>query len=321
MSWKWAQIVDKPLRALVPIPFKPSTSLHWGKYPALITMEGNLKSEPQQSDTTDPQPEAYSAILKALDLGAESTVILNRISLSKIDREVPDVHSRQRVNLITNIKPRCLLRVTSYMVSDVILIQATTIWEAADQYLEWLESCEISIERNGEFPDRQSKPYAVVTAGQVSDTASVKALISARYCEAHGVGAQDYIDLERSLFAGLVIIAESDNLNQVLASMAAQSMGVRDQNHHLWSTSELLCLLDYAIGIFSGNPTNLYNSVQALSPWNDLRMARDTLWPELMESKQLSHVSKKFQVKIFSQCLSRYANGCVHREFHTPQFL
>ena len=261
-------------------------------------MEGNHKSEPQQSDITDPQPEAFSAMLKALDLGAESAVILNRISVSQIDEEVPDVHSRRRVNIVTNIKPRCFLRVTSYMISDVILIQGATIGEAADLYLEWLESCEISIERNGEFPDRQSKPYAVITAGQVSDTVSVKALISARYCEAHGVGTQEYLNLERNLFAGVVFIAESDNLNQVLASMAAQCIGVRDQNHHLWSTSELLCLLDHAIGIFSGNPTSLYNSVQALSPWNNLRMARDTLWPKLMESKQLSHVPKKFQVKI-----------------------
>lgn len=254
---------------------------------------GNLKSEPQQLN----QPEAYSAMLKALDLGAESTVILNRISVSKVDGEVPDVHSRQRVNLVTNIKPRCFLRVTSYMVSDVILIQGTTIGEAADQYLEWLESCEISIERNDEFPDRQSKPYAVITAGQVSDTVSVKALISARYCEAHGAGAQDYFDLERNLFAGLVIIAESDNLNQVLASVPAQSIGLRDQNHHLWSTSELLCLLDYAIGIFSGNPTSLYNSVRALPPWNNLRMARDTLWPEMMNSKQPSHFRRSSRLR------------------------
>jgi len=180
MSWKWAQIAEKPLRALVPVPFKPSTSLYRGKYPALITMEGNLKSEPQWSNITDPQSEAYGAMLKALDLGADSTVILNRIGVSEFDGEVPDVHS-QRVNLVTNIKPRCFLRVTSYMVSDVILIQGTTIGEAADQYLEWLESCEISIERNGEFPDRQSKPYAVITAGQVFDTVSVKALILARH--------------------------------------------------------------------------------------------------------------------------------------------
>lgn len=308
MSWKWAQIVGRPLRTLVPTPFKPPTSLYLGKYPALITVE-------ESSSNSDTQTEPYGAMLKALHLKGDSPLILNCINVSKV--EVPDVQSSHREYLVIDIEPQCFLRVTSYMVSDMILIQESTIEQAADRYLEWLESCTISIKCNDDFPDRHLKPYVVITAEQAPDTVNVKALISAKYCEAQGVGSQVYLDLERSLFADLIFIAESDKLNQVLASVAEKCMYLRHQNRHLWSTTERLCLLENAISIFSGNGTGPYNSVQTLSSWNDLQIARDTLWPEMLSRSELACFPKKFQITIFSRCLSRYAAGCAHGK---PQF-
>lgn len=312
MSWEWIQIVNKPPRAFFSLPSVPSLSFCPGEYPALITIEEDLNSRGPWREIVNSRPKPHSAIFNSLELEEESRVLLNRIILSNVDEAKPDNHLGQQEYLVTNIKPSCFLRVVSYMVSDVILIQGTTIKEAADRYSEWLESCRLSIELNSDHPGRQSKPFAVVMAGQGMKVVAAKAYILSKYCEAYGVEPQVYHDLERSLFAGLIVVAEREEPKQVLASVVSQSLRSRKMNRHLWSIQELTCLLQYAIDIFSGDGTKLYNSVHALSPWANLKDARDKLWPELLKNQQFCNSPKKFQIKLFSRCLSRYAVGCAH---------
>ena len=236
-------------------------------------------------------------------------MILNRINYTSFDEEIPQHETHRAECPIVDIEPSSFLRITSYMVSDIILIQGATIAEAVDKYFEWMRSCQTSLKRNVNFPD---KPYAVINAAQMSETGDIKFYVLNRYCETHVVDAKVYYDLQNRFFADLILVVENEELDKVLSSAAARSIRSRDENHHLWSTSELFSLLEHAVHVFSGTGLTIFNRVRALTSGDELQVAKDTLWPDMMRSRQLYGFSKHFLVKIFSRCLSRYAAKCAH---------
>ena len=312
MTWKWIQVTKRPLRASVPSSFRPPTTFARGGFPALITIEGNICSKPQWCHNSDPQLRPGSATLDLSQLEGTSSVILNRINTTSFDEEIPP-HDQHRVERpIVDMEPSSFLRATSYMVSDIILIQDATIPEVVDKYFHWMRSCQISLERNLEFPDRRSKPYAVISASQTFETGDIKSYVLNRYCEAYSVDSKVYYDLQTRLFADLVLVAEDGEFDTVLASAAARSLRSRDENHHLWSTSEFFSLLEHTVQVFSGIGSTTFNRVRALTSGNELQVARDTLWPDMIRNGYLHGFSEKFLVKTFSRCLSRYAAKCAH---------
>ena len=310
MTWKWIQVTKRPLRASVPSSFRPPTTFAREEFPALITVEGSIHSGPQWSHNSDSQPRPGSATLAPTQLEWPSPIILNRINFTSFDEELPQYEPHRAERPIVDIEPSSFLRITSYMISDIILIQGATIAEAVDKYFEWMRSCQASLKRVVDFLD---KPYAVISAAQkMFETDDIKFYALNRYCEAHGVDAKVYHDLQTRFFADLILVVEDEELDRVLASAAAQSIRSRHENYHLWSTSELFSLLEHAVEVFSGTGLTTFNRIRALTSGDDLQVARDTLWPDMMRSSQLYGFSEKFLVNTFSRCLSRYAAKCAH---------